>query len=120
MEVQLKVSETVDLQHLCMEMVIVHPRLRHYKGDELSCGDRRAELGRIDAVGDVRGRGRENIATLERPRYRRKQEAIVRDVERATYATARFRRRHQKAVVGTDEELAPRTLNDDRASVGTN
>src|SRR5581483_8585300 len=103
----------VRVQHRRADPAAADLRLGEVEPYERVGIERRPELARIDASGEVRGRRREDVASVERPRNRvepvrgRRQLVCVHDPAEP------LGRRHEKTVVRTDVEPAVEAADDD-------
>jgi hypothetical protein len=104
-DIHLQVAEPIHLQHLGVQMIVMHPGLGDVETDQVTGVHRRAELRRRDAGRDVRRRRGEDIAALEGARHRCQEEAPVRDLERPADPARKLCGRDQQTVVRPDEGL---------------
>ncbi len=116
-DVQLGVAEAIDPQHLGDHGVVVGLRQRHDTRQQQVGVDRLAELAEVDAVAELCGGRREDVAPGERGAGRRQVPAGVGQLD-GTFRPARHRhRRGEQTVVGADEDaLAAGDLDGDRAA----
>ena len=82
-QVQLHVPEAVDEEHGCVDDAVVERRLRQLEPHERVRRERRSELRGLDAECEVRRRGREQVARVERPRHGLERVRGIRDLVRA-------------------------------------